>query len=377
MPFHCGSSATSGGSNEGQGQGQRQGRTSRDKLTGICSEDKKHVRVFSFDGSSYLTETLNTLIAKDLTDPDMKSGKVWKYLNFAMSDTKGLARFTKQAKNNNAGFEGGKISDVMAGSSSSSRSESAKDDKSSKGSQSTEVVGMTTIDSFFSELALSTGETLLKGNGIHVLKIDAEGNDNKVIRGATEAILHSVGLLTFEGGGGVTFSKEMIDEMDQMGYSCYSTSRAGLFKWNGGCMYEKYMGKFSAKDKGNLFCASRVRAPMMAMAFDALSFPMLILQRAEEMEEEEAATLAGNKQQLGGGGVGGARGGKEGGGKDEVTQFYTRSEGLGSGAGAGGGANAAAETLRQSVDASLLSQAYINIKPYCSPFPACVLKNVV
>ena len=41
------------------------------------------------------------------------------------------------------------------------------------------------------------------------------------------------GMVTFEGGQGITFSKEMIVEFDSLGFNCYSTSRAGLFKWNG------------------------------------------------------------------------------------------------------------------------------------------------
>jgi hypothetical protein len=37
------------------------------------------------------------------------TGTVWKYLNYAVSDVDGVARFTKQSKEKNAGFEGGSI----------------------------------------------------------------------------------------------------------------------------------------------------------------------------------------------------------------------------------------------------------------------------
>ena len=38
-----------------------------------------------------------------------------------------------------------------------------------------------------------------------------------------------MGLFSFEGNG-VSLSKKSILEYDRKGYSCYSTSRAGLFK---------------------------------------------------------------------------------------------------------------------------------------------------
>jgi len=176
----------------------------------------------------------------------------------------------------------------------------------------TEEVQLTTIDVFAKRHSLPK---------IDVLKIDAEGNDNKVMIGASRAIVNTVGLFTFEGGGGVTFSKGMIEELDALGYSCYSTSRAGLFKWNSGCMDEKYMGGFAAKDKGNVFCAHRERAPTMTLAFDAMSFPMLITQHAENTKNLKAA------------------------GKQEFDL----------------------DTL----DIKELSEVYLNVKPFCSPFPAC------
>ena len=42
-----------------------------------------------------------------------------------------------------------------------------------------------------------------------------------------------MGLFTFEGNG-VAFPKATIDQLDAQGYSCYSTSKAGLFKVSGG-----------------------------------------------------------------------------------------------------------------------------------------------
>jgi hypothetical protein len=52
---------------------------------------------------------------------------------------------------------------------------------------------------------------------------------SQVIRGATQALNSTVGLFTFEGNG-VAFPQSKIDQLDAQGFSCYSTSRAGLFK---------------------------------------------------------------------------------------------------------------------------------------------------
>ena len=52
---------------------------------------------------------------------------------------------------------------------------------------------------------------------------------SQIIAGASRAVRHNLGLFTFEGDG-VSLTKAMIDKYYSMGYSCYSTSRAGLFK---------------------------------------------------------------------------------------------------------------------------------------------------
>ena len=51
----------------------------------------------------------------------------------------------------------------------------------------------------------------------------------QIIAGASHAVQHNLGIFTFEGDG-VSLTKAMIDDYDRMGYSCFSTSRAGLFK---------------------------------------------------------------------------------------------------------------------------------------------------
>jgi hypothetical protein len=154
----------------------------------------------------------------------------------------------------------------------------------------------------------------------------------QVLTGAAQTI-EGAGMFTFEGGRGVTFSKEMIDGYDAMGFSCYSTSRAGLFKWNAGCTKERYMGPFRAKDKGNIFCVSRKRAPMATLAYDILSFPAMIETYLEAHEEAGDADGA-------------------------VAKFReTMTD----------------ESKVADADGGMLVPIYLNIKPFCAPFPQCII----
>ena len=245
----------------------------RDKQTGQCKVANSAIRVTSIDGSSYLAQTLNNIIRHEIPinnhNIKLVNGELWQYLNYAVSDEVGIAKFTKQDKDHNPGFEGGGMVNMYLPSVT----------MKSKRSSWIEEVNMTTVDHFLStqRLQLKNDTTTDKVTMIDILKIDTEGDDNKVLLGARKALTKDlVGMFTFEGGKGVIFSKSMIKEYDNLGYSCYSTSRAGLFKWNSGCMLDKFMGSFRAKDKGNIFCVSRVKAPMVALAYDILSFPLLI-----------------------------------------------------------------------------------------------------
>lgn len=261
-----------------------------------CVENRD-ITVTSFDGSGYISKTLNNLIKTfEGASQEVRNGSAWKYLHHAVSDTEGTAYFWAgpKIKEANAGFEGGKL-------------------RGGQGSD-TEEVQMITIDSYMQRTGLTS---------VDIIKIDAEGNDNKVIRGARKAIDGGAALFTFEGGSGVSFTKDDIDDLDSRGFSCYSTSRAGLFRWSGGCMSETYMGPFRAKDKGNIFCTSRVRAPVMAVMFDALSFPMLIEQRVREGVSPTGSRPKKNAFPR----------------DNKVSERFT--------------------------------EVYVNVKPFCQPFPVC------
>eukprot|EP00597_Dinobryon_sp_UTEXLB2267_P009179 CAMPEP_0170085326 /NCGR_PEP_ID=MMETSP0019_2-20121128/20242_1 /TAXON_ID=98059 /ORGANISM="Dinobryon sp., Strain UTEXLB2267" /LENGTH=432 /DNA_ID=CAMNT_0010301741 /DNA_START=285 /DNA_END=1583 /DNA_ORIENTATION=+ len=283
-------------------------------LTGACEGfTNSAVRVVSFDGSSFLARTLTHFIQHLLPQPrslplggfNASLDTLWRYLHRALSDREGRVFFPRQDSDFNAGFEGGSI-------------RLRRENNDSR----LEEVPMTSVDAFLA----GTG---LDGPRLDVLKIDTEGNDNKVLLGARAAIREAVGLLTFEGGLGVTLSRDMLRDWDLQGFSCYSTSRAGLFKWSGGCMKERYMGGFSAKDKGNIFCVHRERAGLTALAFDVLAFPMMI----------EAHNAAGNALE-----------------DAERRQFREAMQRAGD---------------DSKVDPRLLTQLYVNIRPFCKPFPAC------
>lgn len=287
----------------------------RDRL-GACDE-LRDVTVYSFDGSSYLSATLNSMMREHLSKDNKAfltaSASPWKYANAAVADKVGTARFTKQNLTVRAGFEGGSIQKAKAAA-----------------LGETEEVPMISIDAFVAQANLTH---------IDILKIDTEGHDNNVLLGARQSLQEKVSMFTFEGGKGVVLSKEMLAEFDSWGFSCYSTSRAGLFKWNAGCMKDKYTGAFRNKDKGNIFCVSRRHAPMTALAFDALSFPVIIETLFRD-RRADPSMLAGLKEIL-------------------VNANKTSSSGE--------------VSLNSKIDPSLLMPLYINIHRFCKPFPECAL----
>jgi len=293
---------------------------------GVCLYKRQGVTVTSFDGSSFLCQTLNDVMRHNMTDPQVRAHRVWKYVHSAAGDKVGVVAFTKQSRESRPGFEGGKM-------------------KQAHTEGQTELVNVTTIDSYAEA----------RGLKVDLLKIDAEGADALVIRGALKTIYSTVGLVTFEGYGKGSLTETTISDFDAHGFSCYSTSLAGLFKWNGGCM----RGSRKRATKGNIFCASRwvylflrhryfssqyasnaeitslnpapiipshslthrERAPLLSMAFDILSFPVMI--------DEEAL-------------------------RGEPSASFNAS----------------------SIEMAELSKAFIQIKPLCAPYPACLKQEL-
>jgi len=48
-----------------------------------------------------------------------------------------------------------------------------------------------------------------------------------------------------------------------------------LLDWHSGCMSEAFI-KQKEGDKGNVFCASRKRVPLVTLVMDLLAFPLLL-----------------------------------------------------------------------------------------------------
>ena len=124
---------------------------------GRCNRAKTDIRVVSFDGSSNTVEKVVGVINRHFS---RRSGhaydipSMWQYFHRAVADTKGTAMFSINDENGGA-YEGAGIIGKGHG-----------------GNGSFERVTQTTIDSFLRE-----EDSLLRGQRVDVLKIDAEGND--------------------------------------------------------------------------------------------------------------------------------------------------------------------------------------------------------
>lgn len=271
----------------------------RENMNGKCQQpasEQDDLRVYSFDHNGYFVEKLTNLMKEVLASDNPAFGSErtspWHYHHLAMGNKVGKARFMKTTTTTGAGTG---INPNASGSSGSGqvidshntirlkKDLSYQDPRKilrkqqqrlqtqpeqQEQQQETEEVPMTTVDHFVFQEANLTH--------IDVLKINGLGHDNQILAGSHKTIKEFTSVFIFQGGKGVVFTKEMMTEFDSWGFNCYSTSRAGLFKWNGGCMKERYMGSYRNKDKGNIICIHRKHAPMAALAFEGLSFPVML-----------------------------------------------------------------------------------------------------
>uniref|UniRef100_A0A6T9YFZ7 Methyltransferase FkbM domain-containing protein n=1 Tax=Bigelowiella natans TaxID=227086 RepID=A0A6T9YFZ7_BIGNA len=145
-------------------------------------------------------------------------------------------------------------------------------------------VEVTTVDEF-AKASLAAGQT------IHMLKVDAEGLDPAVLRGATETLReHRAVYVMFEFNPGLRDKKppygmwgvakgltkllEVTDWLDKLSYDCYLDSRVddgkkkvdapALYRINGGCVRRdpKILGW------SNVVCASRAFPEAAQALFD-------------------------------------------------------------------------------------------------------------
>ena len=66
-------------------------------------------------------------------------------------------------------------------------------------------------------------------------------------QGAMKLIEANVSLFVFEGY--TWFTTPLVEHFDHVGFSCYSSSRAGLFKWNKECMSTENIDNKKPKGK--------------------------------------------------------------------------------------------------------------------------------
>lgn len=89
-----------------------------------------------------------------------------------------------------------------------------------------QLVNVTTIDSFVAKTI---------GQPLHFLKVDAEGKDRDVLEGAAEQIRSHLSLFSFECAP-CALKEQELRRLDDLGYSCYSLTRAGKLCENIACI---------------------------------------------------------------------------------------------------------------------------------------------
>ena len=214
---------------------------------GKCNMKRK-VNMYSIDGSPFIISTLQEVISNRYPS-DVSN--IWKVNNFAMSDRQGTANFTIQNATFMAGFEGGSITRTW-----------------DKHPRPFESVPMTTLDDY--------AKIYIPHDHVDIVKIDAEGFDTEVILGAHGLIENrKVGILTWESGPPARL-KRNLKYLSEKKFDCYSPDWKGFIKLTGGCVNRLRAG-------GNVFCASRIHAPGVALAFEALSRYHLPMQGEPEM----------------------------------------------------------------------------------------------
>lgn len=117
---------------------------------------------------------------------------------------------------------------------------------------------MTTINAFTARHQIQ--------NQVDFIKIDAEGHDLEVIRGANDT-LASVGILMWEQGKLSPHFSSTITHLERLKFECFIPALEGFVKLTHGCFPVTRV-----PHGNNIICASRVIAPQALLAFDLLSF---------------------------------------------------------------------------------------------------------
>jgi FkbM family methyltransferase len=203
------------------------------------------INVTAFDGNKKFTDTVQALVREQWP---RTAGKFY-YNHVALLDKPGYVSFSQGETEN--GFI----------------------DPSGKDKSDLSVRG-TTVDLYMEENGLAT---------LDVLKVDAEGFDDSVLRGAHDALATSVRFLQFEAN---PLKIETIHMLDRLGFTCFLAGSLGLrsFAKLTGCVEFEFFRDIFGRDTsvfvnsanletpivigGNAYCAHRTRASRLVKLFE-------------------------------------------------------------------------------------------------------------
>ena len=218
-------------------------------------KNQSSISIYAIDGSSSVINSFRSTLDKMPTLMNTALGRNIHTFHLAMSDKSGTVRFRKKSELLASGYEGGGI--VGASKRALSHAQMRKTKTQVDENTTSERVEMTTLSKFalFHHIR----------NNIDFIKIDAEGHDLDVIRGANNT-LSSVGVLMWEQSNTSRKFAPTINMLESMQFECYIPSFSGFFKITSNC------AKISRLQNGkNIVCASRSIAPAAVLLFDLLS----------------------------------------------------------------------------------------------------------
>lgn len=207
------------------------------------------ISVYAVDGSSAVANSFRSTLSQMSPFNTSALAMNIQVSHLAMSHKEGVVRFTTIDESMASGYEGGGIVGRRM------RNRMLKREEPKRGS---EQVQMTTLNSFADKNNIK--------NKIDFIKIDAEGHDLDVVRGANETMA-AVGIIMWEQGKSTKQLFTTLKYLERLFFDCYIPDLKGFVKLTNGCFH---VSKIPSGN--NIVCASRVNAPGAALAFDLLSY---------------------------------------------------------------------------------------------------------
>jgi FkbM family methyltransferase len=254
-----------------------------DELCGHLATSYRPLRVWSFEANPDLVRALKTsmgmleqTLLKTVPRPSdipvnrfpapFKSlSSVWSVENLALTSTEHAGKPLRVTLKEG---ELGRVDLVPFPSSRVDDERSATFWVKPRANAETAQVQSTTVDDIIRRLERDEGITELV---IDFVKIDVEGHDFAVLRGAQKALAgHAIRLLKFEYGQLWTEPlAETVQWLDSLEYACYFEGKNGFAKLTGGCWTEAMESHFWS----NVWCLSLRHSESLAasLAFDGLT----------------------------------------------------------------------------------------------------------